>query len=124
MTPTELTLVVTLPLARSGPWAVNNDESDATPAVEMKEAPGAEHSLYITSITLSGQAIDVAITLQDEGAAETFGPIQMQADGGGIFTKNFKYPWKLPTNKALDVLATNGVAFTCYVEGFIAKDTV
>jgi hypothetical protein len=110
-----------IPIARSAPWALNNDEDDATPAVTLKAAPGSGYALYITHVTISGQTVDVAVTLQDEDATVLFGPIQMQADGGGIFTKDWKYPLKLTDNKSLDVLATNGVAFTIYVEGFTGR---
>jgi hypothetical protein len=122
MAATTPTLVYELPTERSGPWCVNNDEDDAVPAVTLKAAPGSGYALYLTHVTLSGQLLDVAITLQDEDATVVFGPIQMQADGGGVFTKDWKYPLKLVANKSLDVTATDGVAFTVYVEGFTGKD--
>jgi len=111
--------VGTMPIERYAHWAVNNDEDDATPAVELKAAPGAGKALYLTHVTISGQTVDVAVTLLD-GAAVIFGPIQMQADGGGLFTKDWNNPLKLTDNTALNVLATNSVAFTVYVEGFTA----
>ena len=114
------TLVAHLPRKHSGPWAVNNDEDDATPAVELKAAPGAGKALYLTSVSFSGQTVDVAITLLD-GSTVIFGPIQMQADGGSLFTKDWKHPLKLTANTALNVLATNGVAFTVYVEGWTCE---
>ncbi len=106
-----------LPLVRSAPWAVNNDEDDADAAVELKAAPGAGKALYLTHVTISGQLLDVAVTLKD-ATTVILGPIQMQADGGSIYTKDFPNPLKLTDNAALNVFATNGVAFTVYVEGF------
>lgn len=110
-----------LPINRSAPWAVNNDEDDGTPAVDIKAAPGAGYALYVTNIVLSGRLLDVAVTLQDGDGTVLFGPIQMQADGGALFTKDFLTPLKVTDNKALSVLATNGVAFTIYVEGFTGQ---
>ena len=118
------TLVAVMPLSRSGPWAVNNDEDDASTAIEMKETPGAGHSLYITHVTIAGRLADVAVTLHDEDDLYLLGPIQCQANGGSIYSRNFTYPMKVPTNKALEVLGSAAEAFTCYIEGFIAKDEV
>lgn len=113
-----------MPIARSAPWAVNNDEDDGTPAVELKATPGAGYALYITHITISGRLTDVAVNLQDGDGTVLFGPVQMEADGSALYTKDFKYPMKLTDNKALDVLATNGVAFTIYVEGFTGRPSI
>lgn len=112
------------PISRLAMWCVNNDEDDATPSVALKDAPGAGNALYLTHVTMSGQLSDVAITIVDEDGTVLFGPIQMQADGGGVFVKDWKYPLKLTDNKALHVLATNSVAFTIYVEGFIGKKPI
>ena len=115
------TLVNELPTARSGPFSFNNDEDDATPAVECVATPGAGKALYLTHVTIAGRTSDVAVTLQDEDGTVLFGPIQCQADGGSILVKDWKYPLKLTDNKALDVLGTNGVAFTVYGEYFIGQ---
>ena len=124
MTITTPTLVGTMPLSRSGPWAVNNDEDDAGAAQVMKLTPGVGHSLYLTHITIAGRTTDVAVTLEDTAGLDLLGPIQCQADGGSIYTRNLPYPMKLPTNTGLNVIATDDQAFTCYVEGFTAKDEV
>ena len=113
-----------VPIARQAPWAFNNDEDNASTAQEMVATPGIGYSLYLKSVTFSGRTTDVALTLQDEDATVLFGPIQMQADGGGNFTKNWKNPLRLVSNKALDVKASGTSDFTCYVEGFTAKDEV
>ena len=113
-----------VPLARSEPLSFNNDEDDATPAVELVAAPGVGKAIYLTSVTLSDRTTDVAVTLQDEDANVLFGPIQLQADGSGSFTKDWENPLKLTDNKALDVLATNGVAFTVYCEYFIGQKPI
>ena len=111
-----------MPIMRIGPWAVNNDEDDANgAAVALKAAPGAGYSLYLTHVTLSGRAADLAITLRD-GTTVIYGPIQMQDNGGGNFTKDWEYPLKLTSNAALNVYASAATAFTVYVEGFTGKD--
>jgi len=115
------TLVNEIPTARSGPFSFNNDEDDGTPAVECVATPGAGKALYLTHVTIAGRTSDVAVTLQDEDGTVLFGPIQCQADGGSILVKDWKYPLKLTDNKALDVLGTNGVAFTIYGEYFIGQ---
>lgn len=109
------------PVARSGPLSFNDDNTDATPATQLVATPGPGKAIYLTHITLSGRTVDVAVTLQDEDDTVLFGPIQLQADGGGNFTKDWKHPLKLTDNKALEVLATEGVAFTIYGEYFIGQ---
>jgi hypothetical protein len=102
-------------------WAVNDDNTDADPATLLKAAPGAGKALYITAIAMSGRTADVAITLQDEDGTVLIGPLQMQGDGGSLFTKDFPNPIKLIDNKALYVFATNTVDFTVFVEGFTGQ---
>lgn len=113
-----------LPINVGPRLSFNNDEDDATPAVELVATPGAGKAIYITSLTFSDRTTDVAVTIQDEDANVLFGPIQLQADGNGLFTKDFTYPLKVADNKALEVLATNGVAFTVYGEYFIGQAPV
>jgi len=110
-----------MPIAITEYWAVNNDETDATPAVELKAAPGAGFSLYLTSVTMSWQAQNPRITLKDSAGAVLFGPIALQATGTSSFTKHWKYPLRLDENLALTVLADNSIAFTIYVEGFTGQ---
>ena len=121
MAVTESIIVNELPIARAGPYAFNDDNTDATPATELVAAPGAGKAIYLTSITLSDRTVDCAVTIQDEDDTVLFGPIQLQADGSGLFTKDWKYPLKLVDNKALEVLATEGVDFTIYGEYFIGQ---
>ena len=118
------TLVNELPIARSGPFSFNNDEDDADVAVECVAAPGAGKAIYLASVTIAGRTTDVAVTVQDGDGTVLFGPIQCQADGGSILTKDWKYPLKVIDNKALDVFATNGVAFTIYGEYFIGETVI
>ena len=118
---TNPTLAAELPVARSGPFAFNDDNTDATPASVLVAAPGVGKAIYLTSVTFSDRTVDCAVTIQDEDDTVLFGPIQLQADGSGLFTKDWKYPLKLTDNKALEVLATTTVDFTIYGEYFIGQ---
>lgn len=109
------------PVSKSGPLCFNNDEGDADIAVECIAAPGAGKAIYVTHVTMSGRTTDVAISLRDNDGTVLFGPIQMQENGGGNFTKDWKHPLKLTDNKKLMVFATNGQAFTLYGEYFIGQ---
>jgi len=114
-----------MPIALSGPYSFNNDEDDAnSAAVELVAAPGAGSALYLTHITISGITADIAITLRDEDDTVLFGPIQMQADGNGLFSKDWKNALKLIDNKALEVYASAASAFTIYGEYFIGQKPV
>lgn len=101
----------------------NNDEDDANSvAIQCVATPGAGKALYLTHITISGRTVDVAISLWDAVTGTVlFGPIQLQADGGGNFIKNWKHPLKLTDNKALFVKADAAEAFTIYGEYFIGQ---
>ena len=113
------------PIARGAPLAFNNDEDDANgAAVACAAAPGAGKALYLTHITISGRTADLAITLRDEDDTVLFGPIQLQADGGGNYQKDWTYPLKLADNKALEVYASAASAFTIYGEYFIGTKPI
>lgn len=115
------TIVEELPIARSGPFAFNNDEDDANgAAVSCITAPGAGKAIYLTNIVISGRAADLAITLRDGDTNVLFGPIQMQ-DGGSPFTKDWKYPIKLTDDTGLYVYASAASAFTLYGEYMIGQ---
>jgi hypothetical protein len=111
------------PVNVTGPLSFNNDEDDANgAAVELVGTPGVGKALYLTHITISGRTADIAITLRDAIAGTVlFGPIQMQADGSGLFTKDWEHPLKLTDNKALFVYASAASAFTIYGEYFIGQ---
>lgn len=113
-----------MPKSITGPFSFNNDEDDADVAVQCVATPGAGKAIYVTHVTMSGRTTDVAISLRDGDGTVLFGPIQMQADGGGNFTKDWRHPLKLTDNKSLTVFATNGQAFTIYGEYFIGQKPI
>lgn len=114
-----------MPKSRTGPLSFNNDEDNASTAQQCVGTPGVGKALYLTHITISGRTADIAITLRDAVAGTVlFGPIQCQSDGGGLFTKDWKYPLKLTDNKALFVFASASSAFTIYGEYFIGQKPI
>ncbi len=115
-----------MPKAGMSPLSFNNDEDDANGTAQQCVAtPGAGKALYLTHITISGRTADIAITLRDAVAGTVlFGPIQMQADGSGVFSKDWKHPLKLTDNKALFVYASAASAFTIYGEYFIGQKPI
>lgn len=114
-----------MPIARTGPRSFDNDEDDANgAAVECVATPGAGKAIYLTHVTISGRLADLAVTLRDEDDVVLFGPIQLQADGGGNYQKDWPNPLKLTDNKALEVYASAASAFTIYGEYFIGEKPV
>jgi len=127
-------IVETITHVRTGPWAVNY-VSDAflNLNVELKAAPTRTNSAtYLTHITIGiiktdgpnpgAYLIDTKFTLHDGVGAEVFGPVQLQAQGNGVFSKDFKYPLKITDNRALDLSGAveGGYYSSCfvYIEGF------
>ncbi len=111
----------------AGPMlSFNNDEDDANAAaIECVGVPGTGKAIYLKHIAISGRLADIAITLRDAVAgAVLFGPVQMQADGSGLFTKDWEHPLKLDDNKALFVYASAASAFTIYGEYFIGQSPI
>jgi len=122
------------PVERTGRWAVNYHSADfiaGSHAGELKAAPsGSGRALYLTHVTIGIVAsatykavIDANITLLDGSGATLFGPVQFQADGQTIFSKDFKYPLKAADEKAIDVSGvcqTGSYQAACFVyaEGF------
>ncbi len=113
-----------MPRGRAEPLSFNDDNTDADPATTLVTSPGAGKAIYLTHVTMSGRTVDVAISLRDSDGTVLFGPIQMQADGGGNFSKDWKHPLKLTDDKDLDVFATEGVDFTIYGEYFIGQKPI
>ena len=126
------------PIERYAPWAVNFHSADLTAAgvsQELKAAPGAGKALHVTHVTMGivesaaqGYLIDNKITLKDGDGTILFGPIQMQAAGGGLFKKDWprQAPLKLVDNKALTgavgrSAGSYNTAALIYVEGFTAS---
>jgi len=124
------------PIERYAPWAVNYHSADLGVATsqELKAAPAVGKAHYVTHVTmgivdnaLQGYLIDNKITLKDGDGTVLFGPIQMQQQGGGVFSKDWPEdaPLKLTDNKALNgaiarSAGSYNTAALIYVEGFTA----
>ena len=124
----------TMPVEKSAPWAVNYHSADFTGgalAAELKAAPTRDNSAtYITHVTIGivanaayGIISDANIKLVDGVGSDVFGPVQLQANGQSLFSKDFKDPLKITDKKALDVYGSNtaaGYQPACFVfiEGF------
>ena len=126
------------PIEKHGaPWAVNFHSADLTVvgvSQELKAVPGTGKAIYVTHVTMGivdsaqyGYLIDNKITLKDGDGTVLFGPIQMQQQGGGVFSKDWPKdaPLKLTDNKALNgavkrTAGTYNTAALIYVEGFTA----
>jgi len=116
------------PIARTGPWAVNNAIADGSTKVLCKAAPGAGKALYVTHFTVSkvSAATDIAFELQDEDDNSLFGPIYLVDNGEAVFKKDFPHPIKLTANKALYAYSPGGKSSDCtvWIEGFTAHEEI
>jgi len=103
-----------MPIEKIAPWAVNYHSADfiaGTHAGELKAAPTrADSALYITHVTLGLVAnaanniiSDANLKLVDGSGITVFGPVQLQANGQGVFSKDFEHPLKIVNQKALDI---------------------
>lgn len=127
-----------MPIAKSAPFAVNFHSANfsgggANLNQELKAAPGAGKATYITHVTMgvvgdsvNDYVIDCKLTLVDGAPATVFGPIQLQAQGDGLFSKDWEDPLKITDNKALDLTgvgAAGSYATAClvYIEGFTGQ---
>ena len=120
-------------------WAANFHTADLTAAgvtQELRATPGAGKALYLTHVTMSivdsatwGYLIDNYVTLKDGDGTVLFGPIQLQQQGGGLFSKEWKVPLKLTDSKSLTckvgrAAGSYNTAALVYVEGFTGEKPI
>ena len=130
-----------VPIARENPWAVNFPSANFGVGginQELKAAPGAGKATYMTHVTMClvdsavfGHLIDAKVSLVDGSGDTALGPIQLQAQGGSLFQKDWPEdaPLKITDNKALDCTGTYpggsyNSAILVYVEGFTAQKPI
>ena len=120
-------------IEKEAPFAVNYISGNfigGSLAAELKAAPTRDNSaIYITHVTMSiakgtSTIEDAALTLLGGDGVTLFGPIQLQSNGNGLFSKDFENPIKVADKKALDVSGTGpGGAYQAaafvFIEGFI-----
>jgi len=115
-------------------WATNYHSGNYAAgglSQELKAAPSRSNSaLYVTHVTMGIVAdstwhyeIDNKLSLIDGDGTVLFGPIGLQAQGEGLFQKDFDKPLKVTDNKSLKCKGVFGggsynTASFIYVEGF------
>jgi hypothetical protein len=119
-TPT-ITEDTNIPFRGKTVWCVNGQDTDIQTAIEIKAAPGAGKSLYLTEIILGSDDADAHPHLQDEDGNVLFGPL-LSATGGMHLVGVLKHPIKLVTNKALQIKAAAAGNVFVFVQGATAED--
>lgn len=113
------TVVEEIPHSGRTFWVVTGIDSDVSTAIEIKAAPGAGKSLYLTSVTIVSDDADAHPHLQDEDGNILYGPIPTTNNGFST-SQIFVNPIKLVTNKALEIKAVAAGNVSIFVEGAIA----
>lgn len=114
-------IVNEIPFSGRNFWSVDYADTDASTAIEIKAAPGAGKSLYITEIVIGSDDADAHPHLQDEDDTVLFGPL-MSTTGGIHLVAVLKHPMKLTSNKALEIKAAAAGNVFVYVQGATADD--
>ncbi len=118
------TLVAEVPFAGRSWWSINGYDTDLSTAIEIKAAPGAGKSLYITHVIMTCNDADSFPQLQDEDATVLFGrffPLLGTAGGGFVIDHKFERPLKVTTNKALELKAAAAGNVSIFIEGATAE---
>ncbi len=133
-----------MPIAKSAPFAVNFHSDDFGGAIgnlnqELKAAPGVGKATYISHVTMgvvssarSNYVIDSRLTIIDgagAGADFVFGPIQFEAQGESVMSKDFDPPLKITDNTALGLTGVGSggsyySACVVYIEGFTGQKPI
>lgn len=102
-------------------WKVNENHVTAQTNNQLKAAPGANLSFYITDIIISNGATAGTVKLvEDEGGtpADIFGPYYFAVNGG--ICKRFATPIRMTANKSLGFTSTSVTTHTVTVVGYTA----
>jgi len=100
-------------------WAVNFTSADVTGQEELKAAPGAGKSLYITDIFLTCDDADAHPYLQDANAT-LLGPFATTVEGV-VIDKHFERAVILTANQALNIDAAAAGTVSGIIEGYTAN---
>ena len=117
------TLVEAVPFSGRQWWSINGYDTDVSTAIEIKAAPGAGKSLYITHVIMTCNDADSFPWLQDEDNTILFGrffPLLGTAGGGFVVDHKFERPMKVVTNKALELKAAAAGNVSIFIEGATA----
>lgn len=115
------TIVEKIPKEGRTWWAINGMEADASTAIEVKAAPAAGFSHYITAIAITCDDDDCDPAVHDDAAAVLFGPIFAKVAGPLSIVKEFSKPIKVASGKAIDVKAAAAGTFSIWIEGATAR---
>jgi hypothetical protein len=102
-------------------WSINGQDTDASAAIEIKAAPGAGKSLYITEIVLGSDDGDAHPQLQDSDGTVLFGPL-LSTTGGMHLVAVLKHPLKVATNKGIALKAAAAGNVFVFLQGATAED--
>lgn len=115
------TIVDEIPFKGRILWTVNGIDTNASTAIEIKAAPGAGKSLYLTEIVLGSDDADAHPQLQDGDGTVLFGPLLSTAQGEHLVAV-LKHPIKLTSNKALQIKAAAAGNVFLFIEGATADE--
>lgn len=102
-------------------WKVNENHSSAQTNNQLKAAPGANLSLYITDLIISNGATAGTVKIvEDEGGTpvDLLGPYYFAINGG--LTMHFATPIRLTANKTLGFTSATVTTHTVSLNGYIA----
>lgn len=102
-------------------WSANEDHTTAQTNNELKAAPGAGLSLYITDIVVSNGATAGSIEFFEDTAgtpAQKVGIIYMAVNGGAVM--NFATPIRITPNKNFGFTSTSVTTHGITVNGYTA----
>lgn len=104
-------------------FAVNASSADLSACEELRAAPGASVSIYVSQIEISCVAA-ITITIgegETAGAVTTvlFGPFNFVATSGGPVNIALNPAIKLAANKSLTIDASGAGAVQAFVQGYI-----
>lgn len=102
-------------------WKANENHSSAQTNNELKAAPGAGLSLYVTDIVISNGATAGTVKLvEDTGGtpADLLGPVYLGINAG--MSKKFATPIRLTADKNLGFTSTLATTHTIFVSGYTA----
>ena len=89
-------------------------DDDAATAKIMVDAPGADRRLILTHVSMNA-VLDNTIIIQN-GASTLVGPVAFEADGNGVWQKDFKWGLKLTANAAMNLKCNADTQVHIYLE--------
>lgn len=102
-----------LPLGATRHYYNGADNNSAT-AKEMVGTPGAGRRLILTHVSMNAVA-DNTIIIQN-GASTLIGPVVLEADGAGVWQKDYKWGLKLTANAAMNLKCNADTQVHIYLE--------